>query len=181
MAALHYVTVGVALTTLAATPILIAWLVVRADDLAGYAGDVMDRLPGQEPTPRHPPIEETAAELRRITEALRSPVSVATELAELERSERESVELERLARQLEVDSEDVEIASPSEDTLRRAALWRAELRREALWISYDEHLREACRALAVYHQLDTVVGVELELERLRVTEELTHAGLVLPV
>ncbi|WP_412540668.1 hypothetical protein R8Z50_33530 [Longispora sp. K20-0274] len=181
MAALHLVTVGVALTTLAATPIVIAWLVVRADDLAGYAGDVMDRLPGQEPTPRHPPIEETAAELRRITEALRAPVSVAAEIAELEQSERESVELERLARQLELDSEDVEIAAPSEDTLHRAALWRAELRREALWISYDEQLREACRALGVPQQLDSVVGVELELERLRVTDELAQAGLTLPV
>ena len=110
--------------TLAATPIVIAWLVVHADDLAGYAGEVRDRLPGQAPAPRCPPFEETVAELRRITAELQALAYLSTELTDPER--------------------------------------------EALWISYDDVLREACRALGVRQQLDSVVGIELDLERLRV-------------
>ncbi|WP_018351821.1 hypothetical protein [Longispora albida] len=183
MAALHAAAVAVALTTLAASPILIAWLVVRADDLAGYADDVIERLPGplgHEPTARHRPIEDIAADLRRLAAELRAPVLIPAELAELEQDEREAVELDRLARQLEgmeQGIEPAEVATPSAETLRRAAQWRAELRREAVWISYDEALRDACRALGVPHHLDTVVGVELAAERIRVEEDLIEAGL----
>jgi hypothetical protein len=47
--------------------------------------------------------------------------------------------------------------------------------------AYDQLLIQACRAVEVPHRLDRLrPGTELELERLRVEEQLRDAGLVIP-
>ncbi|GAA4914711.1 hypothetical protein LX16_5152 [Stackebrandtia albiflava] len=51
-------------------------------------------------------------------------------------------------------------------------------RRADLTDRYDVALRRACAALDVPHRLGRLSGMDLELERLRVTEELHRAGLV---
>ena len=50
---------------------------------------------------------------------------------------------------------------------------------EAVLRAYDEHLRMACRCLAVEEHLTEVEGVDLEIERLRVEGALQAAGLAL--
>jgi hypothetical protein len=56
----------------------------------------------------------------------------------------------------------------------RTAVWH-----EAVLRAYDEHLRMACRCLRVEEHLTEVVGVDREIERLRVEGELQAAGLAL--
>lgn len=55
------------------------------------------------------------------------------------------------------------------------------LRRYAARQAYDDLLRQACRALDVPQRLDEVPeGIDREIERLRVEEELRRAGLRIP-
>lgn len=55
------------------------------------------------------------------------------------------------------------------------------VRRIATRDAYDELLRQACTAVDVSHDLDTLAeGVERDMERLRVEEALRSAGLTIP-
>ncbi|MGH3761066.1 hypothetical protein [Actinophytocola sp.] len=55
------------------------------------------------------------------------------------------------------------------------------VRRVATRAAYDELLRQACEAVDVSHELDTLPeGVERDMERLRVEEALRSAGLTIP-
>ncbi len=55
------------------------------------------------------------------------------------------------------------------------------VRRIATRDAYDELLRQACTAVDVRHDLDTLPeGVERDMERLRVEEALRSAGLTIP-
>jgi cobalamin biosynthesis protein CobD/CbiB len=55
------------------------------------------------------------------------------------------------------------------------------VRRIATRDAYDELLRQACGAVDVRHDLDTLPeGVERDMERLRVEEALRTAGLTIP-
>lgn len=56
----------------------------------------------------------------------------------------------------------------------RSGVWYIAVQR-----AYDERLRLACQALDVPEYLDGLVGMDRELERLRVEAELRAAGLVL--
>ncbi|MFC4005288.1 hypothetical protein ACFS2C_26200 [Prauserella oleivorans] len=53
------------------------------------------------------------------------------------------------------------------------------VRRRATIEAYDTLLAQACQAVRVPHQLDTVDGIEREIERLRVEEALRGAGLAI--
>ncbi len=130
MAAVRAVALISALAVLAASPCLIAWLIVHVDDLADKASDVVERLPGRdhEPQPRGRSIELIAADMRRLSAELLVPSSA--------------------------------------------------LRHEAVQVAYDHVLREACRALDVPQHMDSLVGVDMEIERVRVQGELERAGLV---
>jgi hypothetical protein len=47
--------------------------------------------------------------------------------------------------------------------------------------AYDQLLIQACRAVDVSHRIDQLPpGTDLELERLRVEEQLRDAGLAIP-
>jgi hypothetical protein len=48
---------------------------------------------------------------------------------------------------------------------------------EAVLLAYDERLKLACRYLAVDHHLSAVDGLDRDLERVRVEDELQAAGL----
>jgi hypothetical protein len=55
------------------------------------------------------------------------------------------------------------------------------VRRVGTLQAYDELLIQACRAVDVDQRIDRLrPGTELELERLRVEEQLRHAGLAIP-
>jgi hypothetical protein len=56
----------------------------------------------------------------------------------------------------------------------RSPVWHAAVQR-----AYDEKLRLACAALEVEEHLAELVGVDLEIERVRVEGELQAAGLML--
>ena len=55
------------------------------------------------------------------------------------------------------------------------------VRRVATRDAYDELLRQACEAVEVRHDLDSLPeGIERNMERLRVEEALRSAGLTIP-
>ena len=55
------------------------------------------------------------------------------------------------------------------------------VRRIATRDAYDELLRQACAAVEVRHDLDSLPeGIERNMERLRVEEALRTAGLTIP-
>lgn len=55
------------------------------------------------------------------------------------------------------------------------------VRRIATRDAYDELLRQACAAVDVQHELDTLPeGMERDMERLRIEEALRSAGLTIP-
>ncbi|MEV0645103.1 hypothetical protein AB0I28_07555 [Phytomonospora sp. NPDC050363] len=118
--------VVLALVTLASLPCVIAWLVVNADEMTERAEAAKRKLPKMRPTPQ-PPIEETAAELRRLSTAL----------------------------------------------ARAGAGARSTGLREAR----DRALRQASAALGIDEHLDGLEGIDLEIERVRVTGALQLAGL----
>ncbi|PXY31637.1 hypothetical protein [Prauserella muralis] len=53
------------------------------------------------------------------------------------------------------------------------------VRRRATCEAYDALLAQACRAVGVEQRLGAVAGVDREIERLRLEEELRAAGLVI--
>jgi hypothetical protein len=55
----------------------------------------------------------------------------------------------------------------------------SEVRREAVRRAYETRLRDACRSLDITEHLDDLVGLDREIERLRVEGELEAEGLVL--
>lgn len=126
MNVLRALVVVLALVTLASLPCVIAWLVVNADEMTERAEAAKRKLPKLRPTPQ-PPIEEIAAELRRLSTALSTASS--------------------------------------------------EPRRVSLREARDRSLRQACQALAVDEHLDKLDGLDLEIERVRVTGVLQRAGL----
>ncbi|MBB6037232.1 hypothetical protein [Phytomonospora endophytica] len=105
---------------------MIAWLVVNADEMTERAEAAKRKLPKLRPIPQ-PPIEEIAAELRRLSTAL--------------------------------------------------ARTSSEARRAVLREDRDRALRQACAALGVDQHLDGLDGLDLEIERVRVTGALQRAGL----
>ncbi|ASR38783.1 hypothetical protein BAY61_31525 [Prauserella marina] len=65
--------------------------------------------------------------------------------------------------------------------LQRLAPDAPVVRRRATSEAYDALLAQACSAVEITHQLDSVPrGIEREVERLRVEEKLREAGLVIP-
>ncbi|WP_306206817.1 hypothetical protein [Actinoplanes sp. RD1] len=78
------------------------------------------------------------------------------------RIEEVAADLRRLGRQ--------RLSGPSCESVR----WR-----DAVLRAYDDRLSLASDALGVRHQLSALAGMDLELERLRVEEELTAAGMKL--
>lgn len=127
MNVLRALVVVLALVTLASLPCVIAWLVVNADEMTERAKDARRRLPRIRPAVPMP-IEETAAELRR------------------------------LAAQLTLST-------------------GSQARRAILRDQYDTALRSACQALSIQEHLAELDGIDLDIERVRVTGELQRAGL----
>ena len=127
MNVLRALVVVLALVTLASLPCVIAWLVVNADEMTERAKDARRRLPRIRPESQVP-IEETAAELRRLAAQLAVPAGSQT-------------------------------------------------RRGILRDQYDSALRRACRALSIEEHLAELDGIDLEIERVRVTGTLQRAGL----
>lgn len=58
---------------------------------------------------------------------------------------------------------------------QRSQVWQT-----AVLSAYDEQLRLACACLGVQQHLSELVGVDLEIERVRVEGELQGAGMTLP-
>jgi hypothetical protein len=65
-------------------------------------------------------------------------------------------------------------------THRLGVAGRSRVWQSAVQQAYDEQLGLACACLGVVEHLRDLVGVDLEIERLRVEGELQAAGLVLP-
>lgn len=61
--------------------------------------------------------------------------------------------------------------------LRRTPVDEAYLRAD-LTDAYDRSLRDACTAVGITHHINELTGLDLEIERLRLIEELAEAGLV---
>lgn len=126
MNVLRALVVVLALVTLASLPCVIAWLVVNADEMTERAEAAKRKLPKLLPAPQ-PPIEDIAAELRRLSAAL-----------------------------------------------ARAS---SEPRRASLREAHDRALCLAAAALGVDEHLDGLEGIDLDIERVRVTGALQRAGL----
>lgn len=149
MAVVHALVVMTALVLLACLPCLVALAITSGDEYAAQAWRAVRRglrrsrrwLAGRRgfrwlaveepPQPLGPPIEQIAADLRRL------------------RRQR------------------LEIAP-------RSPVWFTAVQR-----AYDDRLCLACRCLEIEHYLDSLEGVDREIERVRVEGELIAAGMVL--
>jgi hypothetical protein len=112
-------------------PTLFFWGLVRLPRLVDRIGD---RIRGRRAVPTGLPIEQLAADLRRVHRLL--------------------------------------VQCPDGTPM---------VRRVATREAYDELLRQACAAVDVHHDLDTMPeGLERDMERLRIEEALRSAGLTIP-
>lgn len=112
-------------------PTLVFWGIVRIPRLVDVIGE---RIRRRRAVPKGLPIEQLAADLRRVHRLL--------------------------------------VQTPDGTPM---------VRRIATRDAYDELLRQACAAVEVKHDLDTVPeGMERDMERLRVEEALRDAGLTIP-
>jgi len=149
VAVVHALTIVVALVLLASLPCLIALAITSADEYIGLAWRGVRRAlracrrwlaarPGfgwlvvpEPPAPIGPPIQQIAADLRRLQ---RQRLEIAT----------------------------------------RSTVWFAAVQR-----AYDERLCMACRCLDIEQHLDSLEGIDREIERIRLEGELAAAGLVI--
>jgi hypothetical protein len=112
-------------------PTVVFWGIVRIPHLVDVIGE---RIRRRQVVPKGLPIEQLAADLRRVHRLL--------------------------------------VQTPDGTPM---------VRRIATRDAYDELLRQACAAVEVEHELDTMPeGMERDMERLRVEEALRDAGLTIP-
>ena len=112
-------------------PALVFWLLVRMPRIVDVLGE---RIRRRRAVPTSLPIEQLAADLRRVHRLL--------------------------------------VQTPDGTPM---------VRRIATRDAYDELLRQACTAVEVRHDLDSLPeGIERNMERLRVEEALRSAGLTIP-
>ena len=116
----------------------------------------------------------------------------AVRQARLARQERRAIS--HLDRSIDESVVEVDIpADPERPTIEQIAADLQRLGRQRLGIAqrsqiwqtavlraYDEQLRLACACLGVRQHLSELVGVDLEIERVRVEGELQAAGMTLP-
>ncbi len=156
MAIPHTLVLAVAILTLLCLPAIVA-AIVCADELIERATRAMRQA------------RLLRQERRAISRLDRSigQVTVEVELATGDDQERPTIEqiaadLQRLGRQR------LGIA-------QRSVIWQTAVLR-----AYDDQLRLACACLDVRQHLSELVGVDLEIERVRVEGELQAAGMILP-
>ncbi|MDG4821514.1 hypothetical protein O7635_06540 [Asanoa sp. WMMD1127] len=156
MAIPHTLVLAVAILTLLCLPAIVA-AIVCADELFERAARAVReaRL-----------VRRERRDINRLDRSM-GPVAAEIELADPGEPDRPAIEqiaadLDRLGRQ------------------RLGVAQRSQVWQTAVLRAYDEQLRLACGCLSVEEHLTELVGVDLEIERVRVEGELQAAGMTLP-
>ncbi|GIF76160.1 hypothetical protein [Asanoa siamensis] len=156
MAIPHTLVLAVAILTLLCLPAIVA-AIVCADELIERAARALHqaRL-----------VRRERRDISRLDRSM-GELSVEVELPTADEPERPTIEqiaadLQRLGRQ------------------RLGVAQRSQVWQTAVLRAYDEQLRLACSCLGVTEHLSELVGVDLEIERVRVEGELQLAGMTLP-
>ncbi|GIF65497.1 hypothetical protein Ais01nite_35320 [Asanoa ishikariensis] len=157
MAIPHTLVLAVAILTLLCLPAIVA-AIVCADELIERGTHALRQA------------RLVRRERRAISRLDRSigEVEIEIELAHVD-TEQERPTIEQIAADLQ------RLGRQRLGIAQRSQIWQTAVLR-----AYDEQLRLACACLGVDQHLSELVGVDLEIERVRVEGELQAAGMTLP-